>query len=134
MVVAGLLMLTGCGAKQDEVTMEDLTGVWHRTGFFALGDLYIQFNTDETYRLAQGAAERVESNPAVEGEVWFENGQLHVKDLSGVGPEWEECVRADQTGTYAVSMLENGNIKIEPVEDECRGRVTLMLAEFEPAP
>jgi hypothetical protein len=56
-------------------TAQDLVGIWHQTPTNSfLGELYVQYKEDGTSRSAIGTPDRLESDPLVEGEYWFEGG------------------------------------------------------------
>ena len=113
---------------------QDLVGIWHQvpTNPF-LGELHIQYKEDGTCCTAAGTADRLESHPLVEGEYWFEGGQLFGKDTAGV-PPWDECVEPETIGKYEVLMYTSGNIRLVKVEDDCGGRVQVLPGEYEPVP
>jgi hypothetical protein len=115
-------------------TAQDLVGIWHQTPTNSfLGELYIQYKEDGTCRSATGTADRLESHPLVEGEYWFEGGQVLSKDTGGV-PPWDECVEPGTIGKYEVWMYTTGNIRLVRIEDECSGRAMVMPGEYEPVP
>jgi hypothetical protein len=115
-------------------SVEGLVGIWHQTPTNPfLGELYIQYKEDGTYRVAAGAADRLESHPLIEGEYWFEGGQLFDKSITGISP-WDECVGPEQVGKYDVLLFSTGNIKLVKVEDECSGRVQVLPGEYELVP
>jgi hypothetical protein len=113
---------------------QDLVGIWHQTPTNSfVGDFYIEYRKDGTCRSTSGTPERLESDPLVEGEYWFEAGQVHGKDSAGV-PPWDECVEPGTVGKYEVWMYTSGNIRFVRIDDECEGRAMVMPGEYEPVP
>jgi hypothetical protein len=113
---------------------EDLAGIWHQTPTNSfIGEVYIQYKGDGTCRTATGTPDRLESHPLVEGEYWFEGGQLLSKDTGGV-PPWDECVEPGTKGKYEVLVYTSGNIRLVRIEDECGGRAMVLPGEYEPVP
>jgi hypothetical protein len=115
-------------------TAEELVGIWHQTPTNSfLGDLYFQYKEDGTSRSATGTPDRLESEPLVEGEYWFEEGQLCGKDTAAE-PPWDECVEPGTIGKYEAWMYSTGNIRFVRIDDECEGRAMVMPGEYEPVP
>jgi len=151
LIAIGLLLLAACAPSAPPPTAtpvptptsvptpesaEGLIGIWHQTPRNPhVGEVYLQFKEDGTYRVAKWAADRLEDYPNLEGEFWFEGKQLFVKDIAG-DPPWDECIRPKQIiGKYEVQVLANGNLKLVKIEDECSGRVKVLPAgEYEPVP
>ena len=149
LIAIGLLLLSGCAPSAPPPTAtpvptptsvptpesaEDLIGIWHQTPRNPhVGEVYLQFKEDGTYRVATGWADRLENDPNVEGEFWFEGKQLFVKDIAG-SPPWDECIRKQIIGKYKVQVLANGNLKLVKIEDECSGRVQVLPARYERVP
>ena len=109
--VAGLTILASCGAGSDEAiveTLEDISSVWHRTPIHSgWGEVYVAFDEGGTCRLAIGSADRVETNPLTQGEIWFDEGQFHIKDISG-SPSGPACLESELIGTCEAQELAEG--------------------------
>ena len=149
LIAIGLLLLAACAPSAPPTatpvptptpmpvpeSAEGLIGIWHQTPPNPhVGEIYLQFKEDGTYRVATGAADRLENHQKVEGEFWFEGKQLFVKDIAG-DPPWDECIRPKQIiGKYEVQVLANGNLKLVKIEDECSGRVEVLQARYERVP
>jgi hypothetical protein len=150
LIAIGLLLLAGCAPSAPPPTAtpvptptsvtipesaEGLIGIWRGTPPVPhVGQFYWQFKEDGTYRVATGAADRLENDPKVEGEFWFEGKQLFIKDIAG-DPPWDVCIRPKQIiGKYEVQMLANGNLKLVKIEDECSGRANDLPARYERVP
>ncbi len=105
---------------------EDIAGTWHSTNTSA----EIQFNEDGTVGL------QFKSGANYSSEFWFEGTRLIWKTLN----PGNDCVlQGAETGIYEVELLENGNLKLTVIEDECAIRVTyftgaLIEREWEPVP
>jgi hypothetical protein len=138
-LLAGLVILTGCSTGPDDSivgTLEDLSGVWHRTEVHAgYGEVYWAFYEDGSYRVATGSADRVETHPLAEGEVWFEEGQLRIKDTTD-SLNWPSCLGSGEVGTYEVRRAADGTIEFvltgEPCGGGARGKVLTGSYELVP--
>ena len=106
-----VLILASCGAGSDEAiveTLEDISSVWHRTPIHSgWGEVYVAFDEGGTCRLAIGSADRVETNPLTQGEIWFDEGQFHIKDISG-SPSGPACLESELIGTCEAQELAEG--------------------------
>ena len=120
-----LFLLAGCAAQGPSLASgaEDIVGTWKTT----IGATELQFNGDSTY---------VVTTPAfvARGEYRFEGTRLFLKAL-------DQCdiIAVGALGIYEVQLLENGNLKFTPIEEECsirvgRMQVQTIAAEWEPAP
>ena len=126
----GLLLLSSCAAPTPAptptavptptaasiTTVEELVGVWRRVA----GRLYIQFKGDGTYRVA-AAAEALEEHPSIEGEFWFEGGQLFLKDIAGRIPGADSCVGL-RAGSYEVQGAVKDYLTFAAIDEPCEFR------------
>jgi hypothetical protein len=137
LLVTGLVVLAGCGSGSDDEalsTLGELSGVWQRSAVHtAYGNVYVAFNEDGSYRLATGSAERIKTHSLTEGEIWFEKGQLHIRDTSG-SPSGPACLGPEQVGIYEVQRHEDGKIEFVSVDDPCGGggRSSILMTTYEP--
>jgi hypothetical protein len=81
--------------------------------------------------VAVGGADRLVTNPVVEGGYWFKDGQLLDRSTAGVSG-WNECVESKAIGKYEVVTFSTGNIRLVTAEDACNGRVQVLPGEYEP--
>ena len=100
-------------------TVDQLIGTWKKQRVWDLLDIYLRFNPDGTFEYARRSLNLLDTEPAVKGEWWFEDGMLHVRDLERQGDEtWEECGQ-EIIGIYIVTLEPQGNIAIKSKTDEC---------------
>jgi len=136
----GLLLLLGCVACAPTeatlaTTVDDIVGIWwgrHPRHRWWRGDLYIEFKTDGTFRIAAGA-DTLEDHPDGEGEFWFEGTQFHWKDITGAvygislnRYSWRECAISNPTAIYEVMLLPNGYLKFARIQDKCSWRTQIL--------
>ena len=139
-IAIALVVLTGCATPAPTPTpgpelassAEDIVGIWHR---IAPGEpFYILFLEDGTMHGSTNP-ELVEDRPMEKLGFWFEGTQLYIKTISGPCPP-------DITGIYKVHLVATGNLRFELIQDECRGRASVLygrgdyegLVEWEPVP
>lgn len=105
---------TGPTPTAAPITMvEELVGLWFSGG-------YSRFKGDGTYRLAT-SPDTIEDRPYLEGEFWFEGGQLFVKDSAGI-PGWDVCV-GRPAGSYEVQGAVRDYFILVAIDDPCETRV-----------
>ena len=124
-VAIGLLLLSSCAAPTPApeptptaapiTTVEELVGVWRRWAT----EHYFQFKGDGTYRTA-ASTEGLEDYPWVEGEFWFEGGQLFLKDTA-CRFELADCVGLP-AGSYEVQGAVKGYLTFVAVDEPCEYR------------
>jgi hypothetical protein len=90
------------------------------------GDEYLRFAEDGTYQYAL-STNVLETNPAFWGEYWFEDGNLHVRDVGnsqagGQGVGWLAC-DPSVIGIYSVILTEPNKVFLEPITDKCSCKV-----------
>jgi len=98
------------------------------------GVIFLQFNSDGTFRQTTGSAERLETTPLVEGTYEFIDGQVLITDET----MWVDnfylgnyCENSQKLGTYDALWLTNGNMRLEVVHEECIGRDKILMWEYE---
>ena len=104
--------LTGCQTSKT-VAKEDLVGQWDR------GGVYVQFNADDTFRVAR-AADQLSSTPVDMGTFRIDGTEFSFisDDDSGICP--------GQTGLYEVQWVEEGALQFTFIEDPCLVRGTTL--------
>jgi len=138
-IAISMFLLAGCRAAGEgppepgPVTSADaILRAWHRTSGQSW---YIAFHEDGTMNGSQALENVVERRGMVEWTYRFEGTQLIVEGSVG-GCE------VGQIGIYEAHLLEDGNLKILTIEDECAFRVGKIAGrpdegitrEFEPVP
>ena len=108
LMALGLLLVAGCTPEPASLTVDDLYGVWTRTGHF------FQFNEDGTYTFAN-TVDELTSGPLEFGEFRFEGTRLTYITDEGSG------MCAGKTAIHEVERAEDGSgrIKLILVEDTC---------------
>jgi hypothetical protein len=103
---------------------QDLIGTWFGFGY---DGMYQRFNEDGTCQAAF-TLNKLDTIPNVECTYHFSEAVLiyTVTKVSGVPP----C--QDETATYKVHLLPNGNIKFVVVKDTCGPRARTTAQEHEP--
>jgi hypothetical protein len=110
----------------------DLVGVWQRAKPHpAIGDIFIQFHNDGMYRQSTNTAERLDTTPMVEGYYEFDSGKIIRSNETQLVANYLWDCEDSTTGEYNVSRLANGNIILEVVKDECRGREDTFASEYQ---
>lgn len=109
----------------------DLIGIWQRAKPHpAIGNIFLQLNSDGMYRQSTDTAERLDTTPMVEGKYQFDSGKIfRTNEIQLVANYLWDC-EDSTTGEYNVSRLANGNIIFEVVKDECRGREDTFGSEY----
>ena len=97
------------------ITQADaMAGIW--LGTLAGERGYFMYTPDGRYMVAL-SQDAVATSPRVTGEYWFEDNQIHLRDLENAG-HWAEC-DPDTVGIYDVLDLGDGQIAFQMVEDSC---------------
>lgn len=131
-----VLLLTACQpvmpvestAAEEAVMVTDaaeLAGVWQVLGVDF--DFYHQFNEDGTLQAA-GSPVGFADSPLFVGEFWFEDGQLHMREVEvfGIPPCGEEPV------IYEARLLPSGNLRLTKIVDNCEPRIGTTDCEHAP--
>ncbi|HIP71357.1 MAG TPA: class A beta-lactamase-related serine hydrolase [Anaerolineae bacterium] len=92
----------------------DMVGIWLGTVAGEKG--YVMYTDDGRYTVAL-IQDNLGTAPRVSGEYWFEDGQIHLRDLENAG-HWVVC-DAETVGVYEAVMLEDGQVQFQTVEDGC---------------
>ena len=95
-------------------TAEEMVGIWE--GSVAGEKGYLMYTADGRYFLSL-SNEGLTTSPRISGEYWFENNQLHIRDLENTG-HWVECP-AETVGVYGVLLIDDGQAKFQTVNDSC---------------
>ena len=100
---------------------EEIMGTWK----WAAGEFYLRFDDDGTARLAY-ALDEIQGAPFYTFSYKFDGTRMAIKEIaaSGVAP-------CSSVGSYEIQLLEDGNIQISAIDDEC-GRVGDIPGEYEP--
>ena len=93
---------------------EEMAGIWEGTVAGEKG--YVMYTPDGRYLVAL-TQDNLATAPRVSGEYWFENGQIHLRDLENAG-HWVVC-DAETVGVYEVLVLEDGKTQFQTVSDSC---------------
>jgi CubicO group peptidase (beta-lactamase class C family) len=91
-----------------------MVGIWLGTVAGERG--YVMYTADGRYFVALAKA-NLPAMPLVVGEYWFEDDQIHLRDLENAG-HWTEC-SADIEGVYDVLDLGDGAVQFQTVDDGC---------------
>lgn len=93
---------------------DEIVGIW--LGTLAGESGYVMYTPDGRYMVAL-SQDAVATAPRVTGEYWFEDNQIHLRDLENAG-HWAEC-DPDTVGIYDVLDLGDGQIAFQMVKDSC---------------
>lgn len=93
---------------------EEMAGIWEGTIAGEIG--YVMYTPDGRYLVAL-AQDNLATAPRVSGEYWFEDGQIHLRDLENAG-HWAVC-DAETVGVYEVLVVDGGKIQFQTVSDGC---------------
>jgi len=92
----------------------DMVGIWLGTVAGERG--YVMYTEDGRYTVAL-AQDDLGTAPRVSGEYWFEDGNIHLRDLENAG-HWTVC-DAEVVGIYEVAVLEDDKLQFQTVDDGC---------------
>ena len=103
-------------ADEDPAAMsaDDMVGIWEGTVAGEKG--YVMYTADGRYLVAL-VQDDLATAPRVSGEYWFEDGQIHLRDLENAG-HWTVC-DAETVGVYEVAKDDGGLVKFQTVDDGC---------------
>ena len=93
---------------------DEMVGIW--LGAVAGEKGYVMYTEDGRYTVAL-IQDDLGTAPRVSGEYWFEDGQIHLRDLENAG-HWVVC-DAETVGVYEAVVLEDGQVQFQTVEDGC---------------
>jgi len=100
---------------------EEVIGTWF------VGMYYIRFDEAGTFRQAH-ALETLDSQPYAISSYDFDGTKMVTQEISVSGVP--SC--GNQTGSYELRLLENGNLQILVIEDRCTGRALDTAGEYRP--
>lgn len=100
---------------------ETIVGTW------VVGNYYIRFDKDGTFRQAH-ALDELASRPYSTSSYKFEGTKMIIAEESVSGVP--TCGK--KIGSYEIQLLESGNIRIVPIKDECKPRARDIAGEYEP--
>jgi hypothetical protein len=100
---------------------EEIVGTWHESS------LYIRFDEDGTFRQAH-ALDKLDSQPYAISSYRFEGTKMVTTEISVSGVP--SC--GTKIGSYEIRLLENGNIQIVTIKDQCTPRGGDTAGEYEP--
>lgn len=93
---------------------DEMVGIWLGT---VGGDRGYLMYTDDGRFAVDLVQDNLGTAPRVSGEYWFEDGNIHLRDLENLG-HWTNC-DSETVGVYEVMVLESGNIQFQTVNDDC---------------
>ncbi len=100
---------------------EEIVGTWYESGS------YIRFDEDGTFRQAF-SLDKLDNQPYAISSYRFEGTKMVTSEISVSGVP--SC--GNKIGSYEIRMLENGNIEIVTIQDQCRPRAGDTSGEKEP--
>ena len=97
------------------ITQADaMAGIW--LGTVAGESGYVMYTPDGRYMVAL-SQDALATAPRVTGEYWFEDNQIHLRDLENAG-HWAECDQ-EIVGVYDVVDLGDRQVTFQMVDDGC---------------
>ncbi len=93
---------------------DDMVGIW--LGKVAGEKGYMMYTEDGRYTVAL-TQDDLGTAPRVSGEYWFEDGNIHLRDLENTG-HWAVC-DAETVGVYEVVVAEDESLLFQTVDDGC---------------
>jgi len=93
---------------------EEMVGIWLGTVAGERG--YVMYTADGRFTVAL-VQDDLGTAPRVSGDYWFEDGNIHLRDLENAG-HWVDC-DAEIVGVYEVVVLEDKSLQFQTVEDDC---------------
>lgn len=103
-------------------TAEEIVGTWLKGGAY-----YIRFYEDGTFHQAH-ALDKLESQSYAISKFWFEGTQMFTEEISVSGVP--SCGK--KTGIYEIRLLEDDNIQISSIKDQCSPRAGDTSGEYQP--
>ena len=107
------LLLAGCATRPASITVDDLYGTWQKDGESQV----TQYNEDRTYIFAHNQFTLLDERPPSAGEFRLEGNLLIITTDEH---RLESCLGV--TGTYEITLPEEGKLHSKVVEDECSAR------------
>ena len=101
---------------------DEILGTWVRSGV-----LYIRFDSDGTFRQAH-APDQLDGQPYAISSYQFEGTELVTMEISVSGVP--SCGK--KIGRYEIRLLENGDIQIVEIKDQCPPRAGDTAGVYEP--
>ncbi len=108
-----------------DVDVEDILGVWHVLGLDF--DFYHKFYADGTFHIGV-SSDSLDNEPLATGEFWFDDGNLVMVESEVI--EIPPC--GEEPAIYAPKLLDNGNLSLTVIDDDCEPRVDSTAREHEP--
>ncbi len=93
---------------------DEMAGIWLGTVAGEKG--YVMYTPDGQFAVSLSEGD-LTTAPRVTGEYWFENDQIHMRDLQNVG-HWAAC-DAENVGVYEVVLSEDKMVTFQTVNDAC---------------
>ena len=94
-------------------TIDEMVGIWE--GVLAGERGYIMYTADGQYHISL-AKDNLVSSPRIIGEYWFEDGQIHMRDIEN-NDHYTPC---EAEGVYEAVLLGDGKTQFEEVDDACK--------------
>lgn len=113
--------LTPTQAFTPATSADKITGTW------VMGNYYIRFDRDGTFRQAH-ALDKLDSQPYAVNSYQFEGTKMIMTEIKVSGVP--TCGK--KVGSYEIRLLENGRIRIVAIKDECAPRTGDIAGEYEP--
>ena len=101
---------------------DEIIGTWVGSEIF-----YVRFDSDGTYRQAH-SLEKLEIEPYAISSYQFEGTEIVTMEISVSGVP--SC--GNKIGRYEIRLLENGNIQIVEIKDQCPPRAGDTIGIYEP--
>ena len=102
---------------------EEIVGTWRSRGSY-----FLRFYENGTFHQAH-ALDRLDGAPYAVSKFWFEGTQMRTVEISVSGVP--SC--GSRVGTYEIHLLEDGTMRIAPMEDACSGRAGDTSGTYQPA-
>jgi hypothetical protein len=93
---------------------DEMAGIWLVKVAGESG--YVMYTADGRYLVAL-SQDALATAPRVSGEYWFDDNQIHLRDLENAG-HWAEC-DSETVGVYDVVDLGDGQMEFQMVDDGC---------------
>lgn len=129
LLVVCLMLAAACSPAQPPPTaapvlhVEDLAGVWVRKA----GEYFLEFNLAGTFRAGRTLA-GLRQHPVIEGEFWFEEGHLFIRDTFGDALVYDRCV-GEPAGEYVVAHTPEDELVLVAVDEPCGGRAATLTTQ-----
>ena len=93
---------------------DEMVGIW--LGTVAGESGYVMYTADGRFLVAL-SQDALATAPRVSGEYWFEDDQIHLRDLENAG-HWTAC-DSEIVGVYDVLDLADGQMAFQMVDEGC---------------